>query len=135
MPFDQTPEAQAAKARWLEALRSGKYEQGAEVLAKGRYPNPVEYCCLGVHCYVNCGDDWRDAYRVDLATSDLIPEHRFGLTKQETTWLADLNDGTHTAPAIVTHEGVPPWCTTTGTNPTQRKHSFAEIADLIEKYL
>lgn len=33
------------KARWVENLRSGKYEQGRGVLRKDS-----EYCCLGVLC-------------------------------------------------------------------------------------
>jgi hypothetical protein len=35
------------KARWLEALRSGKYEQGTTYLKNGD-----KYCCLGVLCDV-----------------------------------------------------------------------------------
>ena len=33
--------------RWVEALRSGKYEQGHEALHAGN-----EFCCLGVACDV-----------------------------------------------------------------------------------
>ena len=44
------------KARWVEALRSGNYEQGLHNLRRGS-----EFCCLGVLCDivkddVNC--DW-----------------------------------------------------------------------------
>ena len=35
------------KAKWVKALRSGKYEQGRYML---RHNN--EYCCLGVLCRV-----------------------------------------------------------------------------------
>jgi hypothetical protein len=35
------------KARWLEALRSGKYQQGSCYLRDGD-----KYCCLGVLCEV-----------------------------------------------------------------------------------
>lgn len=35
------------KAKWLEALRSGKYEQGRGALLDGG-----KYCCLGVLCEV-----------------------------------------------------------------------------------
>ena len=35
------------KQKWVEALRSGKYEQGNECLRKGD-----KFCCLGVFCEV-----------------------------------------------------------------------------------
>ena len=45
------------KAKWLEALRSGRYKQGTYALRKGN-----EFCCLGVLCdivepgaWVECG--------------------------------------------------------------------------------
>jgi|688.fasta_scaffold176977_2 hypothetical protein len=46
------------KARWIEALRSGNYEQGRYSLRRGS-----EFCCLGVLCDivkddVNC--DWME---------------------------------------------------------------------------
>jgi hypothetical protein len=36
------------KAKWVKALRSGKYEQGKEVLVD----NKGKYCCLGVLCHI-----------------------------------------------------------------------------------
>lgn len=33
------------KAKWIAALRSGKYKQGTQYLCNGGY-----YCCLGVAC-------------------------------------------------------------------------------------
>lgn len=36
---------------WLEALRSGKYEQGKDQLVEGQ-PGEERYCCLGVACAV-----------------------------------------------------------------------------------
>jgi hypothetical protein len=37
----------AVKKKWVEALRSGKYQQGRHALAFGG-----KYCCLGVLCEV-----------------------------------------------------------------------------------
>lgn len=37
------------KSKWLKALRSGKYEQGADMLHN---PYNNTYCCLGVLCSV-----------------------------------------------------------------------------------
>lgn len=36
------------KAKWLEALRSGKYAQGYESLRQGN-----KFCCLGVLCEIS----------------------------------------------------------------------------------
>ena len=41
------------KAKWLEALRSGKYEQ-----AKGCLRKDDRYCCLGVLCDVVDPSGW-----------------------------------------------------------------------------
>lgn len=39
----------AIKSKWLKALRSGKYKQGADMLHN---PHDNTYCCLGVLCSV-----------------------------------------------------------------------------------
>lgn len=36
------------KAKWVRALRSGRYPQGRARLFGGRPPGDVGYCCLGV---------------------------------------------------------------------------------------
>lgn len=38
------------KRRWINALRSGKYEQGRRQLAVSGMDNNTLYCCLGVLC-------------------------------------------------------------------------------------
>lgn len=53
------------KRKWIEALRSGKYEQGADLLRSG----DNKYCCLGVLCEL-VGESWefikaRRAYVID----------------------------------------------------------------------
>jgi hypothetical protein len=46
---------QALKTRWLEDLRSGKYEQGEGQLISQDDGEPPKYCCLGVLC-LSAGD-------------------------------------------------------------------------------
>lgn len=44
------------KARWVEALRSERYEQGAGYLRAAE----DMYCCLGVLCDLIAPDEWSD---------------------------------------------------------------------------
>ena len=72
MDFKLDPEK---KAKWLKALRSGRYTQGRAKLRKKVSKGKYEYCCLGVYANV-CGVDWKpifnyfgeqiEAYTVDL---------------------------------------------------------------------
>lgn len=55
---------QDIKQKWVEALRSGKYEQGENLL---RYKNT--YCCLGVLC---------DLYSQDWSNAELQDVYSFG---------------------------------------------------------
>ena len=43
------------KAKWVAALRSGKYKQGRGALRKGD-----TFCCLGVACDLIDKDGWED---------------------------------------------------------------------------
>jgi len=51
------------KRRWLQALRSGKYTQGKNVLHKIKSD---EYCCLGVLCEIAVKDRIIPAPEVEL---------------------------------------------------------------------
>jgi hypothetical protein len=44
---------QEIKKRWVEALRSGEYEQGRKHL----HPEAGKYCCLGVLCDLHSKDN------------------------------------------------------------------------------
>ena len=44
----------ALKAKWLEALRSGRYKQGRYRLRN----NGDEFCCLGVLCDISGHGEW-----------------------------------------------------------------------------
>lgn len=89
--------------RWIEALRSGEYQQAQDALRvldefdedEGSYC----YCCLGVACQISGLGDWndRDQYRDGKGLADcyLPPEvaDYFGLTHEEQHTLAEMNDG------------------------------------------
>ena len=54
------------KAKWVEALRSGKFEQATEQLK-----SDGGYCCLGVLCIV-AGASWQHFTGVDEETGDYL---------------------------------------------------------------
>ena len=70
------------KKQWVEALRSGDYEQGREALKLVEDDETVKHCCLGVLCDLyqkaNGGDpDWSteslyDSFGVEPDT-ELLP--------------------------------------------------------------
>jgi hypothetical protein len=49
------------KAKWLEALRSGKYAQ-----TYGALQDSAGFCCLGVACDMVAPDKWIDVDNADL---------------------------------------------------------------------
>ena len=75
-----------ARARWVKALRSGKYEQGHGML---RYGNT--FCCLGVACKVARIPNNRITGGF---LSSMFPTilKRLGLTHLQEQELARLND-------------------------------------------
>lgn len=107
------------KARWVAALRSGDYEQGAHALRT----NDNRYCCLGVLCDVVDPAGWSSggghrcginsylpssvAREVGLSTRPEVPDPR-GEFGGDRVGLDILNDSSY---------------------------SFAQIADLIEEHL
>lgn len=107
------------KAKWVEALRSGEYEQGRNQLKLGS-----KFCCLGV-LFDTQGCKWgyEGSALLDgqtfLAMSTPYGAGVGGLTREQSEKLIGMNDG----------KGVPGW---DGYVPPK---SFAEIADYIEKNL
>jgi len=103
-----------AKAKWIEALRSGIYPQTQKILR-----NDEGFCCLGVACDV-FGARWKPARSSDSsyfavakgeAQSAIIPtpiRDKIGLGADDEWTLTRINDN---------------------------GHSFAEIADWIEANL
>lgn len=97
------------KAKWVKALRSGRYKQTQGNLAIGKGPYEMN-CCLGVLCRVahEPRTKWEDC--TDLSDAGMIPE--IGITDKQETALIKLNDGKDAN--------------------GRRIHTFAEIADYIE---
>lgn len=124
------------KAKWLEALRSGRYQQGRSYLHTASPDGEDRFCCLGVLCDLaandgivrtSVGHDDAIAYigqPLDVETAippgsvvhwayQKLPEpgDRWKILTQElgTTYLPELND--------------------------DDRLTFSEIADLIEEYM
>jgi hypothetical protein len=83
------------KAKWIAALRSGKYEQGREYLRKDD-----SYCCLGVLCDLVDPNGWvydsefysfhfNSDHDVDQWLPSSLPE-KYGIDRESD--LVDLND-------------------------------------------
>lgn len=99
------------KAQWLEALRSGAYQQ-----TRGHLKDLDGYCCLGVLCDIVQPDRWVEEevgkFSMNYYTSCLPTEvrHKVDMPGDGTTGkLMGMNDAS--------------------------KLSFDEIADWIEEYL
>jgi len=117
------------KAKWLDALRSGKYQQTTNVLRRERH-GAASYCCLGVLCEVVDPDGvWMESgsgqgannrtFGFGTPQADGFPPKRVsvaaGLSAGEMQHLSAMNDGATTAP----EEGA----------------TFLEIADWIATHL
>lgn len=94
---------QEVKAKWLEALESGKYKPTRNALRREDGPVSFKYCCLGVlgdvvdpngwtNSYIGC---WSHRGRVNYLADDFAES--FGLTQDEQDQLAKLNDEAHPA--------------------------------------
>lgn len=97
------------KQNWLEALRSGKYQQGRGCLKQGN-----KYCCLGVLCDTVSSSGWcgNVFYYKDEPNAQSLPNplaDELGISNIHEKKLMYLND----------------W----------DKKSFGEIADYVEANL
>jgi hypothetical protein len=123
------------KAKWVAALRSGEYEQARGMLHDEQHGG---YCCLGVLCKV-VGAEWGPFQKekecddgVYLAQLDHVPV-------KDGELLGDT-DGEELEPAACKKFGIPDQTIFIGMNDGHeirgiKQHSFAEIADYIEKNL
>lgn len=84
------------KAKWIKALRSGKYKQ-----KRGRLRGNEGFCCLGVLCDL-VGTHWErrgDGYAAELdgfMSIAILPDsvaNEAGLSARHAGTLADMNDG------------------------------------------
>lgn len=100
----------ALKAKWVAALRSGKYKQGEEYLKlTGSAGNT--FCCLGVLCDISPAVAKRE-HRDNKSLGEDAFRYA-GFTSEQEDILANMNDGS------------------SGYN----KHTFRGIATWIEKNL
>lgn len=124
------------KAKWIEALRSGKYKQGEEVLHYKTPEGDHKYCCLGVLCDIAVEED---VISPGVETREYQGEFAYGSEGDRATLPVEVmkwSGLTHFNPIV---DGVRLAEYNDGNNyisePPVRKHNFREIADLIERYL
>jgi len=78
-----TTEEQAEhRKQWAEALRSGKYEQGRNVLRKGD-----KFCCLGVACDISGLGQWEQEGYTDYVYNTNRGCNRVELVEMVKNWL------------------------------------------------
>lgn len=117
------------KAKWLEALRSGRYQQGRAIL---RSPDN-NFCCLGVLCDIIDPEKWdktqlngaihpglADVWGVGYCYPDIQLMYNINSDVSET--LNSLDDGRKSVMGIVS-------------SMNDMGRSFAEIATWIEENL
>jgi hypothetical protein len=113
------------KEKWLEALRSGEYEQGRERLRSGD-----KFCCLGVLCEIYRKDmdngEWR-TYDKDDILFQTGATSKFGTLPRVVINWSELPDDNPN----VTHDGM----VNTLASLNDNGESFETIADVIEKNL
>ena len=110
------------KRQWVDALRSGDYRQGRQLLRFGD-----EFCCLGVlsdlATKANVGIDVETledgTYRFDFFESLLPPSIRDWAGLDSRNPRVTVSDGHNRALSDLNDEGI----------------TFAEIADLIDEHL
>jgi hypothetical protein len=110
------------KAKWVAALRSGEYEQGRMYLKRDD-----KFCCLGVLCDLVARDgltQWE--YNAAQERHEIAGEWDYLPHKiQDATGLDEIN------PLVAFNDR---YVSLAFLN-DEKRQSFLEIADLIEKYL
>lgn len=107
---------QEIKAKWVAALRSGKYPQGKEFLNNGG-----KFCCLGVLCEIAIDEGLpvnKDMTSVEVHYDDRLST----LPRSVCTWAGlgnDLPSAGRESLSSLNDNGMP----------------FTEIADIIEREL
>jgi hypothetical protein len=103
------------KAKWIEALRSGEYQQANGELRDTSEDTP-KYCCLGVLCNV-MGASWGQG--LPLLDGLMLQSEDEELLSPEALDMAGFNQRIEGTLASMNDSGTP----------------FPEIADYIEKHL
>jgi hypothetical protein len=95
------------KAKWLEALRSGRYAQGRCYLN-----NNKQFCCLGVLIDITYPGEWSKDTNVEglmahdnqVSMPSIQFEEKVGINHLTVNKLADMNDGHNDQPPKTFHE-------------------------------
>lgn len=135
--------------KWIEALRSKKYKQGAHVLKKEMKSGVVRHCCLGVLCELY-NQQKKKEQKTPLISKRATKEQLIGLRNYQPKNVKIYNfGGTKTVEAITElpyrvmrwagmsssdgRFGLPhqSWATLATIN--DKGYTFKQIADVIEK--
>lgn len=118
------------KQRWIEALRSGKYEQDRGVL---RSVQTDGFCCLGVLCDLYIQDHSDAQWEQDLENGRFAIHGETGvLPSNVVTWagLSDTNPGVK-----VLDDDDTGYCSSSLAGLNDLGRSFEQIAQVIEEQL
>lgn len=97
------------KAKWVAALRSGRYRQAEGVLKDNTDPKHLKYCCLGVACNLINRRGWEkmdyDVPSFDDSQFVMSADTRkqIGLSYQAQKGLVKRNDRGDTFDQIANH--------------------------------
>jgi hypothetical protein len=108
------------KAKWLEALRSGKYKQAQRALCELNADGSKSYCCLGVLCDIVAPEDWAGPEKMQMSDGSHYFIRHLSHTQMPASMIhtqASLHGGAADKLAQMNDE---------------EQLSFAEIADWIE---
>lgn len=118
------------KEKWINALRSGDYQQGRHALKNTSYDNKDNYCCLGVLCDLylketptaNWSLQWDDSWQFETKTGHVEQV----LPKEVVAW-AELKDENPIVERNNFKDSIASY--------NDKGTTFIEIAQLIEEQL
>lgn len=126
------------KQMWLDALRSGEYQQ---TTGKLRRPsgNPIQadgYCCLGVLCNLHAEEHHNSWDRNDASCYDYLGDHEH-LPRQVIEWAGLTSENPHVSTRHVFPGDVEPSYVKASIAEFNDDFdfTFSQIADLIEEQL
>lgn len=126
------------KALWLEALRSGEYDQTKGWLAVPKDDGAVGYCCLGVLCDIAVKQGVEVPVTKSISGKALgygADANNMSLPREVMDWAGLPND-----PVVATPDGISEAHTSTTItlaelNDEHSDFTFPVLADLIEEQL
>ena len=119
------------KIKWLEALRSGDYDQGQGGLKSG----DNKFCCLGILCDIflkEHNENWQKPIRDENffsidGVNNCLPKRVSEWAEIDTVWPKVMTSATNSEYLTSLNDG--------NNLINIRQHSFLEIANLIEASL